>query len=39
MNLESVKNFFQENNLPLYVEESQKDTSTVKLAAEAFGIM
>ena len=39
MSLESVKNFFQENNLPLYVEESQKDTSTVKLAAEAFGIM
>lgn len=39
MSLESVKRFFQENNLPLEVEESQKDTSTVKLAAEAFGIM
>jgi len=39
MSLESVKKYFETNNLPLKVEETSKDTSTVKLAAEAFGIM
>ena len=38
MSLESVKKFFQDNRLPLEVIESTSDTSTVKLAAEAFGI-
>lgn len=39
MSLESVKDFFKNNNLPLVVEETEKDTTTVKAAAEAFGIM
>lgn len=39
MSLDSVKKYFVENELPLVVEESSKDTSTVKLAAEAFGIL
>ncbi|WP_294705022.1 YbaK/EbsC family protein [uncultured Fusobacterium sp.] len=39
MSLESVKKYFIDNNLPLTVEESSKDTTTVKLAAEAFGIL
>ncbi len=39
MSLDSVKKYFIDNNLPLTVEESNKDTTTVKLAAEAFGIL
>lgn len=39
MSLESVNKYFKENNLPLVVEETEKNTATVALAAEAFGIM
>lgn len=39
MSLESVNKYFKENNLSLVVEETEKNTATVALAAEAFGIM
>lgn len=39
MSLESVNKYFKENNLSLVVEETKKNTATVALAAEAFGIM
>ena len=38
MSLESVKNYFKENNLPLEVTETDKITDTVANAAKAFGI-
>lgn len=38
MSLESVKNYFKENNLPLEVTETNEITDTVAHAASAFGI-
>lgn len=38
MSLESVKDYFRENNLPLEVSETEKETGTVAEAAVAFGI-
>ena len=38
MSVESVKKFFEDNNLPLKVEETIGDTATVKSAAETWGI-
>ena len=38
MSLESVKNYFKENNLPLEVTETKEITDTVANAAKAFGI-
>lgn len=38
MSLESVKNYFKENNLPLEVTETKEITDTVVNAAKAFGI-
>ncbi|NME35200.1 MULTISPECIES: YbaK/EbsC family protein [Fusobacterium] len=38
MSLESVKKYFLDNDLPLMVSETDKDTGTVKDAAIAFGI-
>lgn len=38
MSVESVKKFFEDNNLPLKVEETVGDTATVKSAAETWGI-
>ena len=38
MSLQSVKDYFKENNLPLEVSETEKETGTVAEAAVAFGI-
>ena len=38
MSLESVKKYFEENNLPLKVTETDEITDTVANAAKAFGI-
>lgn len=38
MSLQSVKDYFRENNLPLEVSETEKETGTVAEAAVAFGI-
>ena len=38
MSLQSVKDYFRENNLPLEVSETEKETGTVTEAAVAFGI-
>ena len=38
MSLQSVKDYFRENNLPLEVSEAEKETGTVAEAAVAFGI-
>lgn len=38
MSLQSVKDYFRENNLPLEVSETEKETGTVVEAAVAFGI-
>lgn len=38
MSLQSVKDYFKENNLPLEVNETEKETGTVAEAAVAFGI-
>lgn len=38
MSLQSVKDYFKENNLPLEVNETEKETGTVAEAAIAFGI-
>lgn len=38
MSLESVKEFFKSNNIPLSVIEKNERTGTVREAAEAFGI-
>ncbi|WP_300394652.1 YbaK/EbsC family protein [Fusobacterium sp.] len=38
MSLESVKNYFKENNLPLEVTETDEITDTVENASKAFGI-
>ncbi|WP_461204912.1 YbaK/EbsC family protein [Clostridium sp. DL1XJH146] len=38
MSLESVKNYFTENNLDLKVIEFKESTATVELAAEALGV-
>lgn len=38
MSLQSVKDYFRENNLPLEVNETEKETGTVAEAAVAFGI-
>ena len=38
MSLQSVKDYFRENNLPLEVSEIEKETGTVAEAAVAFGI-
>ncbi len=38
MSLESVKKYFEENNLPLEVTETNEITDTVANAAKAFGI-
>lgn len=38
MSLQSVKDYFRENSLPLEVSETEKETGTVAEAAVAFGI-
>ena len=38
MSLQSVKDYFRENNLPLEVSETERETGTVAEAAVAFGI-
>ena len=38
MSVESVKKFFEDNNLPLKVEETEGDTATVKTAAATWGV-
>ena len=38
MSLQSVKDYFRENNLPLEVSEAEKETGTVAEAAVAFEI-
>ena len=38
MSLQSVKDYFRENNLPLEISETEKETGTVVEAAVAFGI-
>ena len=38
MSLQSVKDYFRENTLPLEVSETEKETGTVAEAAVAFGI-
>ena len=38
MSLQSVKDYFRENNLPLEISETEKETGTVAEAAVAFGI-
>lgn len=38
MSLQNVKDYFRENNLPLEVSETEKETGTVAEAAVAFGI-
>ena len=38
MSLQSVKDYFRENNLPLEVSETEKETGTVAEVAVAFGI-
>ena len=38
MSLQSVKDYFRENSLPLEVSETEKETGTVVEAAVAFGI-
>lgn len=38
MSLQSVKDYFKENSLPLEVSETEKETGTVAEAAVAFGI-
>ena len=38
MSLQSVKDYFRENSLPLEVNETEKETGTVAEAAVAFGI-
>ena len=38
MSLQSVKDYFRENSLPLEISETEKETGTVVEAAVAFGI-
>ncbi len=38
MSVESVKKFFEDNNLPLKVEETEGDTATVRSAAATWGV-
>lgn len=38
MSIQSVKEYFKGNNLPLKVIETDKDTSTVEKAAKALGV-
>ena len=38
MSLQSVKDYFRENNLPLEISETEKETGTVAEAAVVFGI-
>jgi prolyl-tRNA editing enzyme YbaK/EbsC (Cys-tRNA(Pro) deacylase) len=38
MSIQTVKQYFKENNLPLEVIETSEDTSTVEKAAKALGV-
>lgn len=38
MSIQSVKEYFKENNLPLNIIETNEDTSTVEKAAKALGV-
>ena len=38
MSIQTVKQYFKDNNLPLKIIETNEDTSTVEKAAKALGV-